>query len=296
VNARSLWALSIRTSKEAEEAVAELLARITGLGPTSWTHADSGRTVVTVYSTRKPAAALQTRLRKGLQTIQRFGLNIGEGSVRIRHMRPRDWAESWKAHFKPIAIGTRLLIKPTWDPRKPVHGQTLVLLDPGLSFGTGQHPTTRFCLEQIAVPGKRPASFLDIGTGSGILAIAAAKLGYTPVHAIDNDPDAVRIARQNARLNKVHRKVAIQHADLLNLRSRSARRYDLVCANLISTLLVSQREKILSRLKPGGTLVLAGILKTEFREVQRAYENAGLKLVASRTRGEWRSGAFSRSC
>ncbi|HOB34048.1 MAG TPA: 50S ribosomal protein L11 methyltransferase, partial [Verrucomicrobiota bacterium] len=139
MNARSLWALSIRTSKEAEEAVAELLARITGLGPTSWTHADSGRTVVTVYSTRKPAAALQTRLRKGLQTIQRFGLNIGEGSVRIRHMRPRDWAESWKAHFKPIAIGTRLLIKPTWDPRKPVHGQTLVLLDPGLSFGTGQH-------------------------------------------------------------------------------------------------------------------------------------------------------------
>jgi len=167
-----------------------------------------------------------------------------------------------------------------------------VVLDPGLSFGTGQHPTTSFCLKEVARCVKKgtPGSFLDIGTGSGILAIAAAKLNYQPVHAFDFDAEAVRIARENAKNN--HVKIGLSRGDVTRPPRRPGRRYDLVCANLISTLLVAERERIIARLNQGGTLVLAGILKTEFHTVQAAYEAAGLVLGRSEARKEWQSGAF----
>ncbi len=137
------------------------------------------------------------------------------------------------------------------------------------------------------------ASFLDIGTGSGILAIAAAKLGYAPVHAFDFDPEAVRIARENARKNHVTGKLRITRGDVTKIHARSATKYDLICANLISTLLMAEQRRIIARLKPCGTLVLAGILNQEFLAVQRSYEKAGMRLVASRREKEWRSGAFT---
>jgi ribosomal protein L11 methyltransferase len=167
-----------------------------------------------------------------------------------------------------------------------------------LSFGTGQHPTTSFCLHQIvaAAGGRRQntaaKSFLDIGTGSGILAIAAAKLGYTPVHAFDFDPESVRVARENTLKNKVDKKVKPTRGDVTKLPSKAARQYDVVCANLISNLLIAERQRIANRLKRDGTLVLAGILAVEFAEVERAFAGLGMKLVASRVENEWRSGSF----
>ncbi len=138
-------------------------------------------------------------------------------------------------------------------------------------------------------------SFLDIGTGSGILAIAAAKLGYKPVHAFDFDPEAVRVARANARVNQVGRKIKIARGDVTKLPLRPARKFDLVCANLISNLLIAERRRIVAQLNPGGTLVLAGILKSEFAQVQKAFEALGLKLVAAKSEKEWRSGSFQFS-
>ncbi len=189
-----------------------------------------------------------------------------------------------------------MLIKPSWSKRPAKKNQAVIVLDPGLSFGTGQHPTTSFCLNQLAdrhtQDGQSKASFLDIGTGSGILAIAAAKLGYSPVHAFDFDPEAVRIARENARKNYVAEKLRMTRGDVTKIPARSAAKYDLICANLISTLLVAEQRRIIARLKSGGTLVLAGILNGEFSFVQRSYEKAGLRLVASRREKEWRSGSF----
>jgi ribosomal protein L11 methyltransferase len=124
------------------------------------------------------------------------------------------------------------------------------------------------------------------------LAIAAAKLGYTPVEAFDFDLEAVRVARENARKNGVSQKVHIRCEDVTKMPRRSKEKYDLICANLISTLLASEQQRIVSRLNPGGTLVLAGILKNEFASVRGAYEACGLRLAASRTENEWRSGAF----
>jgi ribosomal protein L11 methyltransferase len=253
-----------------------------------------------VYLPEKPdwSQPGRARLEAGLEAIRSCGLKIGPGRISLARVRREDWAESWKRHFKPIEIGPALLIKPSWSRRRPRQGQALVVLDPGLSFGTGQHPTTAFCLEQLAARrarGKEAQSFLDIGTGSGILAIAAARLGYAPIDAFDFDPEAVRVARANARRNRVSGRIRFFRQDVTRLPRRAKRKYSLVCANLISSLLVAERDRILARLSDDGLLVLAGILKTEFQKVRKAYEAAGLRLAASRAQNEWRSGSFARA-
>lgn len=297
-----IWKLSVRTTPEAEDAVTELLAAILQRPVSSYMDVETREVTVASYlsadALKKYRISGPVALRNGLQNIRRCGLAIGSGRISSQKIRREDWAESWKRHFKPIEIGSTLLIKPGWSQQKPKKGQAMVVLDPGLSFGTGQHPTTSFCLRQIAarsalIKPNSALSFLDIGTGSGILAIAAAKLGYTPVHAFDFDPESVRIAAGNARKNRVSQRIRITRADVTQLPKQSARRYDVICANLISTLLLAERARILSRLNEGGVLVLAGILDKEFATIQKAYEKAGLRLMASQTEKEWRSGAFT---
>jgi ribosomal protein L11 methyltransferase len=230
----------------------------------------------------------------GLKRITECGLKIGAGQIEIAKVKREDWAESWKRHFHPLEIGKTLLVKPSWSKKRPRKNQAVVILDPGLSFGTGQHPTTSFCLGEIARchESVTKQSFLDIGTGSGILAIAAAKLKYQPVEAFDFDPESVRVAKANARKNRVEHRIKLTRGDVTKLPLKPARQFDLVCANLISTLLIAEKRRIVNRVKRSGTLVLAGILAAEFAEVERAFAGLGLKLVASRVENEWCSGAF----
>ena len=290
-NTNSLRKLSIEIAPEAEEAVIELLSAVFGQSPSVYSNLERQKTTASVFVS-KISPDHRAQVRNGLANIQRSGLNIGSAHVQVRAMRRENWAESWKRHFKPIEIGDRLVVLPSWSRRKPKRGQAKVILDPGLSFGTGHHPTTAFCLTQIAALRDKEVSqsMLDVGCGSGILSIAAAKLGYSPVIAFDFDPDAVRVARENAKLNGVQ--INIFRRDLTQMPTRTNRRFHVVCANLIYDVLIREREKLLSRLAPDGTLVLAGILKEQFPKVQRSYCAAGLKLVASRTAKEWRSGAL----
>jgi ribosomal protein L11 methyltransferase len=306
---KSLWRVSIATSLEAEDAVAQLLGTISPAS--SHFNVETGVSVVSAFGARRTVLArgLREKISNGLKRIKGCGLNIGSGKIKITQVRRQDWAESWKRHFKPIEIGKTLLIKPSWIKRPARKNQAVVILDPGLSFGTGQHATTSFCLHQIAETGSNvndvhqqsnrrldaTKSFLDIGTGSGILAIAAAKLGFKPVHAFDFDLEAVRVARANARVNQVSGKIKVAPGDVTQLPLRPARKYDLICANLISNLLIAERRRIAAQLKPGGTLVLAGILESEFKQVQTAFEFLGLKLTAAKSEKEWRSGAFRRN-
>jgi ribosomal protein L11 methyltransferase len=229
-----------------------------------------------------------------LRRIKNCGLETGSGKITISKVRREDWAESWKRHFKPIEIGGKLLVKPGWSKRRPLKNQAVVVLDPGLCFGTGQHPTTLFCLGEIVKrrTGGRPQSFLDLGAGSGILAIAAAKLGCRPVHALDSDPSAVRSARANARRNGVLSRIKVTQGDVAKLPLSAPRQYDLICANLISDLLIHERKRIVKQLRRGGTLVLAGILRPEFSRVQTAFEKSGLKLASAKSEKAWRSGSF----
>ena len=294
MKARSLWQVSAGVTPASEEAVVELLGRVFGEPVSVHADAKTGRMRATVYleDASKWSRGTQEELCAGLQYIRTCGLDLGGRRVTARSIPREKWAESWKRHFKPLEIGRKLLLKPSWSRRHPRPGQALVVLDPGLSFGTGQHPTTRFCLEQLAAVRKQGTrqSFLDIGAGSGILAIAAAKLGFWPVDALDFDPDAVRVARANTRRNRA--RVQIDCQDLTRLPLVPPRQYDAVCANLNSDLLVAERRRILRRLKPSGTLVLAGILTNQFKVVEQAYSDIGLKPFARRRENEWESGAF----
>jgi ribosomal protein L11 methyltransferase len=290
---KPLWKIAVSTSPEAEDAASELLQAKLGESASSYTDVETLETTVTSYLAQKPDwRKLRPELIRGLAEIKSFGLKVGRAKVSCEKVRREDWAESWKRHFRAIEIGSTLLIKPSWIKRQPRKGQAVVVLDPGLSFGTGQHPTTSFCLSQLAKRRGSGQSFLDIGTGSGILAIAAAKLGYAPIEAFDFDPESVRVATENAKKNRVSDKLRLYRADLTKLPKRSAKRYDVICANLISTLLVAERDRILARLKPDGILIIAGILEKEFSDVQKTFERAGLKLFASKAEKEWRSGAF----
>lgn len=292
----AIWKISVTITAEAEDAVADLLNHRFQRPAATYNDFESGITTISVYCETRPAAwsAQRAALGEGLRAISGCGLAIGAGKISIRKIPRENWAESWKRHFKPLEIGNALLIKPSWSRRRPRRGQALVVLDPGLSFGTGHHPTTGFCLRQLVAAqqtGTRQ-SFLDIGTGSGILAIAAVKLGYRPVHAFDFDAAAVRVAQENAQRNEATTQVRITRVDVTRLPCRTTRRYDLVCANLISTLLITERRRIAARVSETGWLVLAGILTTEFKDVQAAYERLGFRLVASKTEREWRSGVF----
>ena len=291
---KPLWRISIATSLEAEDAVAELLGALTGEAAATYFNLKTKVSKISVFSDHRFAKNLRAEVTVGLRRIKNCGLKTGAGKIQIARVRREDWAESWKKHFKAMEIGRTLLVKPSWINKLPRKNQAVVVLDPGLSFGTGQHATTFFCLSQIARLGKKGhgQSFLDIGTGSGILALAAAKLNFKPVEAFDFDPECVRVAKANAASNKLGHRIKLFHGDVTKLPLRAGKKFDLVCANLISNLLVDQSRRIVNRVNPTGTLVLAGILAAEFSEVRRAFENLGMKLVAAKTEKEWRSGAF----
>ncbi len=181
-----------------------------------------------------------------------------------------DWAEGWKQHFSAVAIGSRLIIKPTWEEYSPAPHQVVVNLDPGMAFGTGTHGTTRLCLEAVAAlyeepPG--PERILDVGTGSGILAIAAAALGATRVLACDIDPEACRTAAENAALNGVTGAIEITERPLESLEGG----FQVVVANILAEENIRLATELISRLVPGGTLILSGILREKEEMVKEAF-------------------------
>lgn len=288
--------VAIATNAEAEDAVYATLERILGVTPGIHTDVQTGAVTVSTFCPLPDArvAPLRAEIRAALAGLVECGVDATPARVAIRKVPARDWAESWKRHFKPVTIGRKLLVKPTWNRRKPVQGQAMVLLDPGLSFGTGQHATTRFCLQELVrfrTPGQSQ-SVLDAGMGSGILALAAVALGYAPVDGFDYDPDCVRTARENAALNGLQHKVQFEQADVTRIPMRPERRYDVVCANLMADLLIAEAKRIVARVTKGGRLVLAGILVTQFPQVEAAYGQLGWKRIADCTEGEWKSASF----
>jgi ribosomal protein L11 methyltransferase len=297
---RDLWRLRVAVTEESEDAVTCLMDSVFGRPVSVYTDVRRGRTWATVYLARLPDwIARRKALVGGLRDIKALGLDLPRVHAALARVPAEDWAESWKRHFKPLAIGRQLLILPSWSRRRPTKNQATLILDPGLSFGTGQHPTTRFCLEEIVSAReeivREELSLLDIGCGSGILAIAAIRLGYSPVQAFDFDPQAVQVADANARKNGVRPQLHLSPQDLTRLPLRPARVFGVVCANLTSDLLAAKARLIAARVAPGGKLVLAGILATQFSAVRRAYARLGFRLRRSTEKGEWRSGSFRRA-
>jgi ribosomal protein L11 methyltransferase len=271
-----------------------MLSSLLGTTASAYFDVEAETTLVSAFLPSAPAKRIRAQITAHLEQIRGYGLDTSPAGIHVTQVPREDWAESWKRHFKPMEIGHALLIRPSWSKKHARPKQGVVILDPGLSFGTGQHATTSFCLQELVRCRffSTPQSFLDIGTGSGILAISAVKLGFCPVDAFDFDPESVRVARANARVNRVLPRLKIFRADVTRLPRRAPKQYDLICANLISNLLIAEKKPIISRLKRDGTLVLAGILAAEFAQVAAAFATAGLELVAGKTEKEWRSGSF----
>ena len=212
----------------------------------------------------------------------------------VDEVRKSEWSEAWKKYFKPIEISERLLIRPSWIDTTAKNGQKILTLDPGMSFGTGQHATTLFCLKMIdrfSTVGD-VKSVLDAGCGSGILAIAAGLLGYEKVDAFDFDPDAVRVAEENLKINNVSN-ITPTVGDAAEYAGDPAK-YDLVCANILGHLLIAFSGNIVTWVKDGKYLSLAGILNQDFDAVSRCYCEKGFEEIERFTLREWTSGLFRK--
>ena len=259
----------------------------------SWFDRENRRVWHTVYSlTPERRVDARKRFEAELPNWRELGVSVGD--VEEFDLKSEEWTEAWKKFFKPLEISPRLLVRPEWLDDRPKPGQKLLTVDPGMSFGTGQHPTTLYCLQTIdrlAQDGE-VRSLLDAGCGSGILAIAGALLGYDPVDAFDFDPDAVESAKANLCRNGVTS--VIPTVGDANEYPGRAGGYDLVCANILGHLLRAFKMRIASWVKPGKFLCLAGILNEEFEPLAADYRALGFEEVDRATLKEWTSGLFRK--
>jgi ribosomal protein L11 methyltransferase len=230
--------------------------------------------------------------RKRIDEILASASEMQPGAIEIvpsfSEIPDEDWSETWKAHFKPLRIGRHFLIVPTWESANPGPADVVIRLDPGRAFGTGHHETTRLCLEWLESRAENgahdsPGSLLDVGTGSGILAMGAALLGFENVMGIDNDPEAVEVALANIALNRLSGKIRA-----LGLPTEEiAGRFDVLISNIQSLPLIRMAETFVSKVADGGRLVLSGILTEQAGEVRTEYEKKGMKLIGTKAAGEW---------
>lgn len=287
-----LYCIKLVDDSENFDLAAEMLAALE-LESSSFEDKENKRVCHTIYAADPETAAENLALvTNAVKEWTPLGVRIS--AIEPFELKKEDWAEVWKKYFDVIPVSETLVIKPSWldVERKP--GMAVVEIDPGMSFGTGQHATTYYCLKTIDRLAGKPGvkSMLDAGCGSGILTIAAALRGYDPVDAFDNDPDAVRIAAENLALNRI-RTVSPVVGDAAVWLGR-AEQYDLVCANILGHLLVAFRNNIVSWVRPGGYLTLAGILSTEFDGVAAAFIELGFEELDRETLREWTSGLFRK--
>ena len=217
-------------------------------------------------------------LKDALARLPEYGVTGAGTDLTLRYVEEADWANAWKAFYKPFRVGRRLVVTPPWEHPDLAPDDIPLIIDPGMAFGTGSHPTTQLCLtalEDLVTPG---ASVADIGTGSGILAIASAKLGAALVAANDNDPLAVKIARENAAANGV----TVNVTDAL-----PTGQYDVVVANILADVIIGLTTELHGLLAPGGNLIASGIIDTREADVRQALEGIGLTPLETRRQTEW---------
>jgi ribosomal protein L11 methyltransferase len=293
--------LSVEADPEAVEAVSEILGRFATGGASvepAFELIDEGlgaridparpaivRAYVAAGNDSATAAAVRAA-EEALGHLQAFGLRpIGE--LRTRTVHETDWAEAWKEHFPVLPVGKRLVIKPTWRPHRARPDEIVIELDPGRAFGTGHHPTTRLCLVALETLADRGlvdgATVLDVGCGSGILAIAAAKLGAARIDALDTDPIAIDATMANAARNAVGDRLEAHVGTLPG----GSGPYDLVLANLIANMLVDLADALRAELRTDGNLIASGIFVDREEDVRTAFLAAGLELADAWHETDW---------
>ncbi len=264
------WAqVTIKTSQEASDAVANYLFEHEATGVEIKDSPASNAPTVTLISyfpTDDLIGARVQDLREFLTNLTQAGIDVEPAKVSLKSIEADNWTEQWKSAFPPQRIGKRLVIAPTWDDIVPQPSEVFIRLDPGMAFGTGQHATTQLALELLEIAIAETDVVADIGTGSGILSIAAVKLGAKWVDAVDLDETTIPIAQSNIQLNKVDSVIRLYHGDGLNALERQ--KYPLIVANILTKALLPIIPKCPKFLEPGGRLILSGILATETQQIE----------------------------
>jgi ribosomal protein L11 methyltransferase len=204
-----------------------------------------------------------------------------------------DWANAWKEHYVPVRVGHRVVVRPPWQSYEPKPGEIVIELDPGMAFGTGTHPTTRLCMELLEERLQSRNRLLDVGTGSGILAIAAAQLQASEIDAIEIDPVAARQARQNVDRNGLTDTIRLYEGSLDD--TFSGREYEIVLANIIARVLVELAKPLSQSFSEGGHLILSGIIEDKEPMVLEAFQQLGLELVERRQLQDWVAHVWQRT-
>ena len=216
-----------------------------------------------------------------------------EGKVEIVGVSEEDWANSWKQYYKPVKIGDRIVICPAWESYKPAEDELVIRMDPGMAFGTGTHETTRLVIRLLEKYTKENCRMLDVGTGTGILAICASRLGAGICRAYDIDPTAVRVARENIKDSGLAN-VTCDQSDLLKQVSLDGGRYDLICANIVADIIIRMTPDVGSYLADGGVLLASGIIDERCDDVVAALEANGFRIIECLRDNGWCGLAVTR--
>lgn len=284
--------IGVQVDGEAAEAVAEVFNRLGEGGAVIETliHQDdspyAGESVVNVKTYLPANDESAPRQRQVEEALWHLSQLYPIPAPQVRQLAEEDWAEAWKKGYRVQHIGQRLVIVPSWEAYTPQDHEVVIRLDPGMAFGTGLHPSTRLCLQALEAWVRAGDGVLDVGTGSGILAIAAAKLGAASVVGVDLDPVAVEVARENVRLNGVADRVEIEEGtvEMLSPRPRSV---DRIVVNILADVVIALTPVLAACLRPTGTLIASGIIQEQAGTVVETFESAGLRTVERRQEKDW---------
>lgn len=302
--------VSIITSSEAVEAVSNILMTYGASGvsiedakdfekltagkygnhgeivdPTSLVHIANGAVVSAYYPNSKNIQAQVSEITDQVKKLASFGLNPGPAEVQLSAVEDKNWRTAWEKYYHPVSITRTLTVVPSWEDYQPKNKlEKIIRLDPGMAFGTGTHPTTQLSLQTLEVVMRGGEAVLDVGTGSGVLSIAAKLMGAAAVHAFDVDEIAVQSARKNIDLNPVAKDVRISANDLLK---GIHEHVDIVVANILAEIIVPLVPQAFDNLKAGGYFLTSGIIKDKYELVEQAMVDGGFKVLESMKMKDW---------
>lgn len=298
--------LAININEEASELISEILLEagaagtetaggrmpdLTGFDEVPPDDIPSGECTVSAYfpldgELDAKIANVEESLRK--LKLMDIGFDPGTLEVQKATVNEQDWENEWKKYFKPQRVSDFIVIKPTWEEYSPEKDDIVIEIDPGMAFGTGTHETTRMCIALLEEYLENGTSVLDIGCGSGILSVAAAKLGAGSVLALDLDNVAVEVAGMNVRLNNVEDKVSVIRSDIVT-EVPADKKFDIIVANIIADVIIRMNESVLKYIKRPGIYICSGIIAERLDEVLASLNKYGLRAIKVSKMGEWRA-------